>query len=58
MPPPSRTAHYRARRPGHHSYARLDADLTDPAPFTVRQLGPRRLWDETFAAYDWRYVHG
>ncbi|UJW28685.1 methyltransferase domain-containing protein [Saccharothrix sp. AJ9571] len=41
-----------------HSYARLDADLTDPAPFTARQLGPRRLWDEALAAYGWWYEHG
>lgn len=40
------------------SYARLDADVTDPAPFTIRQLGPRRLWDEALAAYDWWYEHG
>ncbi len=37
------------------SWAQLDANLTDPAPFTVRQLGPRRLWDEAEAAYDWWY---
>lgn len=35
------------------SYARLDVDRTGPAPWTVRQLGPRRLWDEAEAAYDW-----
>ncbi|MGB6162215.1 MAG: hypothetical protein WCF33_19655 [Pseudonocardiaceae bacterium] len=40
------------------SWAQLDANLTDPAPFTVRQLGPRRLWDEAEAAYDWWYEHG
>lgn len=39
------------------SFARLDADLTSPAPFTVRQLGPRRLWDEAEAAYDWWHEH-
>jgi hypothetical protein len=39
-----------------HSFARLDADLISPAPFTVHQLGPRRLWDE--AAYDWWYETG
>jgi protein-L-isoaspartate(D-aspartate) O-methyltransferase len=39
------------------SWAQLDANLTDPAPFTVRQLGPRRLWDEAEAAYDWWYDH-
>ncbi|MGH3916659.1 MAG: hypothetical protein ACRDTC_25085, partial [Pseudonocardiaceae bacterium] len=37
------------------SWARLDADLKDPAPFTVRQFGPRKLWDEVEAAYDWWY---
>lgn len=41
-----------------HSYARLEADMSDPAPFTVRQLGPRRLWDEAVHAYDWWYEHG
>ncbi|SFQ27080.1 methyltransferase domain-containing protein [Amycolatopsis rubida] len=56
-----------AHGPGRHvlelddlitrSYARLDADVTDPAPFTVRQLGPRRLWDEALAAYDWWHEH-
>ncbi|HKR48299.1 MAG TPA: hypothetical protein VJT72_01755 [Pseudonocardiaceae bacterium] len=40
------------------SWAQLDANLTDPAPFTVRQLGPRNLWDETEAAYDWWHEHG
>ncbi len=40
------------------SWARLDANLNDPAPFTVRQLGPRRLWDETEAAYDWWHEQG
>lgn len=35
------------------SWAQVDANLNDPAPFTVRQLGPRRLWDEAVAAYDW-----
>ncbi|WP_410646510.1 methyltransferase domain-containing protein [Amycolatopsis sp. cmx-4-54] len=54
-----------ANGPGRHvlelddlttrSYARLDADVTDPAPFTVRQLGPRRLWNEALDAYDWWY---
>uniref|UniRef100_UPI003F496931 hypothetical protein n=1 Tax=Amycolatopsis sp. CA-096443 TaxID=3239919 RepID=UPI003F496931 len=41
-----------------HSYARLDADVTDPAPFTVRQIGPRRLWDEALDAHDWWHAHG
>jgi protein-L-isoaspartate(D-aspartate) O-methyltransferase len=40
------------------SWARLDANLNDPAPFTVRQVGPRKLWDETEAAYDWWYEQG
>lgn len=40
------------------SWAQLDANLTDPAPFTVRQLGPRTLWDEAEATYDWWYDHG
>ena len=40
------------------SWAQLDANLNDPAPFTVRQLGPRRLWDEAEAAYDWWYDQG
>ncbi|HEU0088775.1 MAG TPA: methyltransferase domain-containing protein [Pseudonocardiaceae bacterium] len=40
------------------SWAQLDANLADPAPFTVRQLGTRMLWDETEAAYDWWHEHG
>lgn len=40
------------------SWARLDANLNDPAPFIVRQLGPRKLWDEAEAAYDWWYEQG
>jgi hypothetical protein len=40
------------------SWARLDANLTSPDKLVVRQLGPRRLWDETEAAYDWWYEHG
>jgi protein-L-isoaspartate(D-aspartate) O-methyltransferase len=53
---------------GHHvlelddrttrSWAQVDADLNDPAPFRVRQLGPRKLWDEAVAAYDWWHDHG
>lgn len=39
------------------SWARLDADLTSPDRLVVRQLGPRRLWDEAEAAYDWWYEH-
>ncbi|MGH3821708.1 MAG: methyltransferase domain-containing protein [Pseudonocardiaceae bacterium] len=40
------------------SWARLDAHLTSPNPLVVHQLGPRRLWDEAVAAYDWWYEHG
>lgn len=40
------------------SWAQLEANLNDPAPFTVRQLGPRKLWDEAEAAYDWWYEQG
>lgn len=40
------------------SWARLDADLTSPEPWQVRQLGPRRLWDEAEAAYDWWHDQG
>lgn len=40
------------------SWAQLDANLNDPAPFTVRQLGPRTLWDEAEAAYDWWHNQG
>jgi protein-L-isoaspartate(D-aspartate) O-methyltransferase len=40
------------------SWAQLDANLNDPAPFTVRQLGPRRLWEEAEAAYDWWHEQG
>ena len=39
------------------SWARLDAHLTSPNPLVVHQLGPRRLWDEAVAAYDWWYEH-
>jgi len=41
-----------------NSWARLDAHLTSPNPLVVHQLGPRRLWDEAVAAYDWWYDHG
>jgi hypothetical protein len=41
-----------------HSWARLDANLVSPGKLVVHQLGPRRLWDEAEAAYDWRYEHG
>jgi hypothetical protein len=40
------------------SWAQLDADLTSPDKLVVRQLGPRRLWDEAETAYDWWYEHG
>jgi protein-L-isoaspartate O-methyltransferase len=40
------------------SWARLDADLTSPGKLVVSQLGPRRLWDEAEAAYDWWYEQG
>jgi protein-L-isoaspartate(D-aspartate) O-methyltransferase len=40
------------------SFARVEADVGDPAPFTVRQLGPRRLWDEAVDAYDWWHDNG
>ncbi|MGH3949092.1 MAG: methyltransferase domain-containing protein [Pseudonocardiaceae bacterium] len=40
------------------SWARLDADLCSPERLVVRQLGPRRLWDEAEAAYDWWYERG
>lgn len=40
------------------SWAQLDANLNEPAPFTVRQLGPRKLWDEAETAYDWWYEQG
>ena len=40
------------------SWAHLDANLNDPSPFTVRQLGSRALWDEAEAAYDWWYEQG
>jgi hypothetical protein len=39
------------------SWARLDAHLTSPNLLVVHQLGPRRLWDEAVAAYDWWYDH-
>jgi Protein-L-isoaspartate(D-aspartate) O-methyltransferase (PCMT) len=39
------------------SWARLDANLTSPDKLVARQLGPRRLWDEAEAAYDWWYAH-
>lgn len=40
------------------SFARVHADLTSSKPWTVRQLGPRRLWDEVEAAYDWWHDNG
>ena len=35
------------------SFARLEWDVSSTAPFTVRQLGARRLWDEVEKAYVW-----
>src|SRR5690606_40228671 len=40
------------------SFARVHADPTSSKPWTVRQLGPRRLWDEVEAAYDWWHDNG
>lgn len=40
------------------SWAQLDVNLNDPAPFTVRLLGPRKLWDEAEEAYDWWHEQG
>jgi protein-L-isoaspartate O-methyltransferase len=40
------------------SFARLEWNVGDPAPFTVRQLGPRRLWDEVVAARTWWHECG
>ncbi|MGH3798095.1 MAG: methyltransferase domain-containing protein [Pseudonocardiaceae bacterium] len=40
------------------SWARLDADLCSSERLVVRQLGPRRLWDEAETAYDWWYERG
>jgi protein-L-isoaspartate O-methyltransferase len=39
------------------SWARLDAHLTSPNSLLVHQFGPRRLWEEAVAAYDWWYDH-
>jgi Protein-L-isoaspartate(D-aspartate) O-methyltransferase (PCMT) len=39
------------------SWARLTYDAGGP-PYTVRQFGPRRLWDEVEAAYQWWIEHG
>ncbi|HEY3896023.1 MAG TPA: protein-L-isoaspartate(D-aspartate) O-methyltransferase [Pseudonocardiaceae bacterium] len=41
-----------------HAWAQLNADLHNPAPFVVRQIGPRPLWDEAEAAYDWWHEQG
>lgn len=35
------------------SWARLSYDHTGGLPYTVRQFGPRRLWDEVEAAHQW-----
>ena len=40
------------------SWAQLDAALDSSRKLVVRQLGPRRLWDEAEAAYDWWYERG
>lgn len=40
------------------SFARLDWHINGQNRYTVRQLGPRRLWDEVEAAYDWWYEQG
>ena len=54
--------------PGHHvvelddlvtrSFARLDWPTASAETFNVFQFGPRRLWDEAEAAYDWWFEHG
>jgi protein-L-isoaspartate(D-aspartate) O-methyltransferase len=35
------------------SWARLHYDQESGPPYTVRQFGPRRLWDEVAAAHQW-----
>ncbi|WP_142003458.1 methyltransferase domain-containing protein [Amycolatopsis cihanbeyliensis] len=35
------------------SFARMYWDVNTPTHYQVRQLGPRKLWDEVEAAYDW-----
>ncbi len=40
------------------SWARLRYDHDDGLPYTVRQFGPRRLWDEVEAAHQWWLDHG
>ncbi|MGK4580756.1 methyltransferase domain-containing protein [Kitasatospora sp. HPMI-4] len=39
------------------SWAAVDHDGSDDDRFTVRQYGPRRLWDEIEAAYRWWLDH-
>ena len=43
---------------GTRSWARFDAHLTSPDKLFVHQLGPRKLWDEVVAAFDWWYDMG
>ncbi|MER5773631.1 methyltransferase [Streptomyces sp. NPDC002039] len=40
------------------SWASVDWDGAQSAEFTVRQYGPRRLWDEVTAAYGWWWAQG
>lgn len=40
------------------SWARLRYDHNGGPPYAVRQFGPRRLWDEVEAAYQWWVDHG
>ncbi|MGH4008542.1 MAG: hypothetical protein ACRDTH_10380, partial [Pseudonocardiaceae bacterium] len=40
------------------SWARLRYDHHGGPPYPVRQFGPRRLWDEVEAAYQWWVDHG
>lgn len=40
------------------SWARLTYDHDGGPPYAVRQFGPRRLWDEVEAAYQWWIAHG
>lgn len=40
------------------SWARLIYDHAGGPPYTVRQFGPRRLWDEVEAAYQWWVEQG
>ncbi|MGH3628208.1 MAG: hypothetical protein ACRDRL_12325, partial [Sciscionella sp.] len=40
------------------SFARLDWNVDSAQPYTVQQIGPRRLWDEAEFAYDWWHEQG